>query len=170
MNKDMHYVFTDGALKSNIGLIGIYFSFEDEKYSEILKDESCTNQKSELSAIKKALEMIIDKDSQNEYTIVSDSMYALNCITKWYKKWEKTDYKTNEDVIVKHKDTIKEIVHLRQQIKNLSFIHVKGHQKLKDLEIDSFEYFLAQGNIEADKLSKILKTKIKSKKWSKIIE
>ena len=125
MNKNTHYVFTDGAIKSNIGLIGVYFSFENEKYSEILKDESCTNQKSELSAIKKALEIIIEKDKNVEYTIVSDSMYALNCITKWYKKWEKTDYKTSDDIVVKHKDFIKEIITLKQKIKNLSFIHVK---------------------------------------------
>jgi ribonuclease HI len=166
----MEYVFTDGAIKNKKGLIGIYFSNTKESFSEILNDESCTNQKSELGAIKKALEIIIDKDIDTSYTIVSDSMYALNCITKWYKKWEKTDYKTSEDVDVKHSDFIKEIVALKQKIKNLSFIHVKGHQKLQDLEKDSFEYFLAQGNIEADKLSKVLKTKIKSKTWSKIDE
>jgi ribonuclease HI len=156
MNENVHYVFTDGAIKNNIGLIGVYFSFSKLKYSDILKDESCTNQKSELSAIKKALEIIIDKDNNDiEYTIVSDSMYALNCITKWYKKWEKTNYKTNEDILVKHSQLIKEIILLKQKIKKLSFIHVKGHQKLQDLEVNSFEYFLAKG---------------KSKSCNKIIE
>ena len=163
--ENIHYVFTDGALKSKKGLIGVYFSFTDEKFSEILKDSECTNQKSELSAIKKAMEIIIEKDINVEYVIVSDSMYALNCITKWYKKWEKTNYKTGDDIPVKHTDLIKEIIELKQKIDRLSFIHVKGHQKLLELQQDTFEYFLAKGNIEADKLSKVLKINIKGKNW-----
>jgi ribonuclease HI len=130
--ENIHYVFTDGALKSKKGLVGVYFSFTNESFSEIIDELECTNQKSELTAIKRALEIIIEKDINVEYTIVSDSMYSLNCITKWYKKWEKTEYKTGEDSPVKHTDLIKEIVSLKKNIKKLSFIHVKGHQKLEE--------------------------------------
>jgi ribonuclease HI len=167
-NGNPEYIFTDGATKGESGFIGIYFSFTDKKISEILPDKS-SNQKSEFSSIKRAIQVIIDRDDTNDYIIVSDSMYALNCITKWYKKWEINNYKTGEDLDVKNAELIKEIVKLRSSVKNkLEFIHVKSHQKLDELKYGTFEHFLAHGNNQADLLAKALKKTIKLKTWKKI--
>lgn len=131
--------------------------------SEPLQGEVQTNQRAELTALLRALERIpITKPSH----VWTDSSYAINCATKWYKIWEGNDWKaqpTPEDrkkgiteKDVKNRDLVEAIrrkINERDTIGTLTDIQwVKGHGK-------------SPGNIAADRLA-VAGAKVKAKALS----
>lgn len=96
--------------------------------SEPLKGNPQTNQRAELTAVLRALE-IVSKD--RNILIVTDSNYSINCCTTWYKKWEKNDWKAATGVAVMNKDLVEAIRKLIDErdargVKT-DFEWVKGH-------------------------------------------
>lgn len=96
----IYEVYTDGACSRNgqpdaRGGVGIYFGANNPaNMSKRLGVSPQTNQRAELVAIKQALLTIQRFQDDEYYEIFSDSSYAINCITKWYNKWQKTDGST----------------------------------------------------------------------------
>jgi len=87
-------VFTDGSCLRNgrvgaVGGIGIHFP--DRELKDISKTFKgpCTNQKTELYAILQALRYIHTNLKMSRYRIIvkTDSMYCINCVTKWAEGW-----------------------------------------------------------------------------------
>lgn len=118
-------IYTDGSCKNYIG--GYAFVVIDDT-NQILYQEygrvpnRSTNQTSELYAIYRALIW-----NSNNITIITDSKYSINCITQWYKRWEKNGWKTTKGNPVSNSDLIKEIVNLTKD-KQIYFKHVKSHK------------------------------------------
>jgi ribonuclease HI len=63
--------------------------------------------------------------------IITDSKYSIDCVTSWYKNWEKNDWKTSTAGEVKNKDLVQAI---REKIEERDdsgtktlFQWVKGH-------------------------------------------
>lgn len=85
-------IYCDGACKGNPGNSGsglaIYQNNIVTLYTGLFM-ELGTNNIAELNALKKALEIA---KNYNEVTIYSDSMYAIDCITKWAYTWEKNNW------------------------------------------------------------------------------
>lgn len=87
-----------------------------------------TNQRAELTAILRALEIAPqDWDIQ----ILTDSNYAINCSTVWYKSWESNGWKTSVGSIVINKDLVISIRKLMNEratkgVKT-EFSWIKGH-------------------------------------------
>ena len=153
-------VFTDGSTinngqkkKQQFGGIGIYFnnniypSISECLYGKI------TNNIAELKAIITAIEFIINLESFNilntNIHIYSDSEYAINCIIKWSKNWEKNGWKKKDKTEISNKDLIIKLFNYYKKYK-IKFIHVKAHTSEP---CDSLLHNIWYGNKMADKLA-----------------
>lgn len=109
--------------------------------SEALKGSKQTNQRAELTAIQRALDIA---PRYRDVTIYTDSKYAIDCVTDWYRNWVRNGWVNSKGKPVENKDLV---VHVRDNIeerellgKKTFFVWVKGHST-------------TQGNVEADKLA-----------------
>lgn len=125
----MRYLYTDGSCVNN-GREGARASWAvvDDDNLEVCghvpAELAQTNQVAELYAIKMALEVI---GEDQETIIISDSMYSINCLTKWCKKWTRNDWKTVKGEPVCNMDLIRDIVaNLKDHI---SFEYYPSHTK-----------------------------------------
>ncbi|OLN95282.1 Ribonuclease H [Colletotrichum chlorophyti] len=139
--------YTDGSSLGNgkdgsRAGVGVFFGRNDPRnISEPLQGETQTNQRAELTAILRALQVMPLTQSMQ---IITDSMYSIKCVTQWYKTWEKKGWRTATGEVVKNKDLISGV---RECIKNRDaqgartrFTWVKGHAK-------------NPGNLAADRLA-----------------
>jgi len=128
-------IYTDGACINNgkknaKAGIGIYIS-DDFTISEKLIGLS-TNQRAELYAILKAL-LVIDILNYKNINIYTDSMYSINCITKWVKGWKKNGWKDSKKKNVKNKDLIDNIDKIYSKYNHIHFNHVQAHTNKTDI-------------------------------------
>ncbi|KAJ9141942.1 Ribonuclease H [Pleurostoma richardsiae] len=104
-------VYTDGSSLSNgragaAAGVGVYFGKGDPRnVSERLQGEPQTNQRAELTAILRALQAV---GPASDLRIVSDSKYAISCVTEWYANWERNGWATR-DGPVKNQDLVKAV-------------------------------------------------------------
>lgn len=156
------YVYTDGSCKSNgkknaIGGIGVYFPNNtnlnlSEKW--VSKDK-VTNQKTELLACIRALEVIKENelDKNCTITIVSDSRYTIDCMINWIINWKENNWKKSDGKPVLNQDLIKKLDNLMQSMKNLVFFkHINSH-KPEPVNKESKNWKHWYGNDQADKLA-----------------
>lgn len=156
-------VFTDGSannIKKDKGGIGVYFSNKNlQKYnlSEQPKINKPTNQKMEILAVIRAIE-IIAKEITNvnwDAIIYTDSMYVINIATKYASKWIKFGWKRLEG---KKKKTIANLKLVKKlyslsKLYEVKFQHVNSH-KNEPKNKNSKEWKLWYGNYMADKFAK----------------
>lgn len=110
--------------------------------SEALKGSKQTNQRAELVAIQRALDIA---PRHRDVTIYTDSKYAIDCVTNWYRKWQKDNKWLNtKGKPVENKDivlNVREMIDEREELgKGTYFVWVKGHNG-------------DEGNVMADKLA-----------------
>lgn len=141
-------IYTDGSsLRNGTKIasagVGVYFGPEDSSrnVSEPLKGTRQTNQRAELTAILRALDIA---PRHRDVTIFTDSRYAIDCVTVWFVKWRRNKWLTSENKPVENKDLIESIlVKIEErdilQVQTL-FQWVKGHNR-------------DPGNEEADRLA-----------------
>ncbi|KAH7089451.1 ribonuclease H-like domain-containing protein [Paraphoma chrysanthemicola] len=140
-------VYTDGSSLGNgqlgaIGGVGVYFGPNDSRnISEPLRGERQTNQRAELTAVARALDHIpIDR----AVLIHTDSNYSIKCLTEWFPKWEKNNWKSSSGKAVENKDLIEPIIaRIREREMcraKTNFKWIKGHAN-------------DPGNIAADQLA-----------------
>lgn len=73
-------------------------------------------------------------------------MYAIKLVTIWMEKWiTKGNKMANWDLVMQ--------LYNASLGREFQMIHVKGHQKLVDLDLTLYDDFLAYGNHMADKLA-----------------
>ena len=153
MNKII--VFTDGSCINNgkkyaKAGYGIYFpNNEFDNVSKSFLNQPITNQRAELYAILKTLQIIFDKDniSVDQVNIYTDSQYSMNCVTTWIKTWINNGWKSKDGKPVKNLDIIKPIhEYIKKNYGKIFFYHVKAHTENKD--------FNSIGNDKADVLAK----------------
>lgn len=116
----MLQIYTDGAYKSSIdqGGIGIVWMKDDKVFKKYSKGfKHTTNNKMELIAMLCAFKSI--KTSMEEIEFISDSQYVLGCLTKGWKKKKNIELWNILD---------KEYERVKSLVKNIKFIHVRGHQ------------------------------------------
>jgi len=142
-------IYTDGACPFN-GMrgatcgIGIHFCETNRNklndISELLVVDNPTNNIAELSAIDRAIKIIIDKDLKGKHiNLYTDSKYSIDCITKWYGGWVKKNKLDRPNI-----DVIKSI-YVNIQKLNIDFHHVFAHTKKNDIH--------SMGNSRADSLA-----------------
>lgn len=162
-------IFTDGSVPNNQtkgnkkGGIGVFFGDNDYRnISESINESSTlkvTNQVCELLACIKGIEKIIStqKIGKNNIIIKTDSMYIVNTINDWAKKWEKNNWRKSDNKPIQNNVLVKHLYYLSSNL-NIKFEHVKAHNKPPNQE--SLEYFNWYGNYMADKLAVLASSKI----------
>ena len=154
-------VYTDGSTLNNQhkgkrkGGVGVFFGDNDIRNKSIEMIESntnkVTNQVAEITACIVAIETILENNGdKNNILICSDSMYTINCITKWCKAWEKKNWTKSDGKIIENLELIKKLSSYYKN-HNIKFKHVKGHAN-KPMENSPY-YNDWYGNMMADKLA-----------------
>ena len=145
-------VFTDGSCMANgklgaVGGIGIHFPDRELKDVSKIYEGKCTNQRTELYAILKTLQYINSRLGLEKYRVFikTDSMYCINCITKWAPGWIKNGWLTKNKTPVANKELISRIY--KYYVKFIVFLeHVEAHTGGEDSD--------SMGNDVADSLAK----------------
>jgi ribonuclease HI len=143
------YVYTDGACSNNgrknaSAGIGIYFSPEDTRNLSKKIEGKQTNNIAELTAIIETY-FIIESDIRNgqKIAIVSDSEYAIKCVSSYGQKCENKDW----NVDIPNKEIVKQAYQLYKNTPNVQFIHIRAHTNQTDIH--------SIGNENADRLANI---------------
>jgi ribonuclease HI len=128
-------VFTDGGCENN-GKKGARAAwavwFPDHKeFSDaqsVPADQQQTNQRGELMAISKAVQ-IIEKNFpyETDIQIMTDSDYSKNCLTKWLPAWISKNWKTSTNKDVCHRDLIEDTSTRLSKFNSFTIIHVDAH-------------------------------------------
>ena len=109
--------------------------------SETLPGPRQTNQRAELTAIQRALEIV---PKNRDVSIITDSRYAIDCVTSWYVNWRRNGWKTSAGKAVENKDLVENILAKIEERNSLRvqtlFEWIKGHVN-------------QAGNVEADRLA-----------------
>ena len=96
--------------------------------SEALAGPRQTNQRAELTAVLRALEIA---PRHREVRIFTDSQYSIKCVTLWSVNWRRNNWKTSTGRAVENRDLVEEIVRKIAERDALgvktSFEWVKGH-------------------------------------------
>ncbi|MCJ1403192.1 hypothetical protein MMC11_006415 [Xylographa trunciseda] len=140
-------VHTDGSSLRNgqegaFAGVGVFFGPNDDRnLSEALPGPRQTNQRAELTAILRALDTI---PRDTDVTIVTDSRYAIDCVTLWHVNWRRNGWKTSAGKAVENRDLVENILGKMEERAALqtrtTFEWIKGHAN-------------HPGNVEADSLA-----------------
>lgn len=116
-------------------------TYPSRNVSEPLKGSRQTNQRAELTAILRAIDIA---PRHRDVTIVTDSRYSIDCVTVWFVNWRRNNWMTRDKKPVENKDLVESILIKIEERNDLKvktlFEWVKGHNK-------------DPGNEEADKLA-----------------
>ena len=170
MDKSSLNIFTDGAISGNgtsncYAGYGVFIVESGKKIShKITCYGSCTNQIAELRAIKRAVNYAKKFGNGKCVNIYTDSMYSINSLTLWNKKWKENGWKNSKNVTISNCSLIMEIDKLISECGcAISFFQVRSHKKepVNRSDYVGSSWWLWNGNNVADELAVIAK---KSKK------
>lgn len=135
-------IWSDGGCRgngreNNIGAWGAILQFGNQTKEISGIALNTTNNQMELQAVIEALKILRKKNISVE--IISDSTYVVNGITSWINNWIKKGWITTSKKPVENKELWIELYNLKNQFKEIVFIHVDGHAD-------------CEGNIRVDKL------------------
>ena len=124
------YAYTDGACSGNPGPGGWGVLLLAKQYDNIINTRSLsgcaaetTNNQMELTAAIMALEAL---DKPSKITIVTDSSYVKDGITKWIFGWKKNGWKTSAKKAVKNEELWKRLEKATKQ-HDINWEWIKGH-------------------------------------------
>jgi ribonuclease HI len=142
-----YYVYTDGSCSNNgrqsaKAGIGIYFGENDLRNVSQPVEGKQTNNTAELTAILKVYP-IIEADVKNgkRVAIVSDSEYAIRCVTSYGSRCEKEGWVNP----IPNQELVKDLYQLYKDKPTIKFIHIMAHTSKTDIH--------SLGNDMADKLA-----------------
>ena len=118
-------IYTDGACSGNPGKggWGAILMYKNHKKPISGFEEHTTNNRMEMMAVIKSLEMLTKSCVVNLFT---DSKYVANGITEWLSKWKKNNWKNSSKKPVENQDLWKRLDELLQQ-HQVKVNWVKGH-------------------------------------------
>ena len=119
------YIYTDGACKGNPGPggWGALLKYKEHKKEINGFSKNTTNNIMELTAVIESLSIIKQK---SDITIITDSNYVKDGITKWIANWKNKGWKTSNKKPVKNKDLWKKLDDLSNNHK-IKWEWVRGH-------------------------------------------
>ena len=124
------YAYTDGACSGNPGPGGWGVLMVAKEGSAVIKTRDLsggtvetTNNQMELTAAIMALEAL---EKPSKITIVTDSSYVKDGITKWIFAWKRNGWKTAAKKSVKNEELWKRLENATQ-IHDVSWEWIKGH-------------------------------------------
>lgn len=122
-------IYTDGACSGNpgIGGWGAILLYKDNKKEIHGYAADTTNNKMELTAVIKALEILKRECTIDIYT---DSKYVKDGITQWLNNWKKNNWKNSKKQEVLNRDLWEQLDNLQCKHK-INWYWVKGHDNDK---------------------------------------
>lgn len=121
-------VGVDGSALGNPGPAGWAWYIDDSNW-QAGGWENSTNNRGELSAIIKILEAT--KHTNFDLSILADSQYAINSITKWMPGWKRKGWKKSDGKPVNNQDLMIQLDELMTAAKGagrtITFEWVRGH-------------------------------------------
>lgn len=140
-------VFCDGSCVGNgklgaKGGVGVYFGLNDPRNVSTGFPGKQTNNRAELYAILAALDstsslLSLNRDFQYQpLHIKTDSKYCINCLTEWWKNWERNGWKTSDKKQVENKELIQKIIEeiRARPLGFVKFTYVEGHSGIFENE------------------------------------
>lgn len=125
------YIYTDGSAGTdNNGIkrggLGIYFGPGNLHNCGLpFIDNNPTNNRAELMAIKKALEIARPMDTYDKVVIYSDNKYSRDCLCAWRTQWTQNNFRNNT---IQNRDIIEDAWELLDRYpRNVEIIWLKGH-------------------------------------------
>lgn len=125
MKKTCLDIYTDGGCNPNPGVGGwglVVYQDGQEVWTDCGGEMETTNNRMELTAIIKALELAADRHC----FIYTDSQLCVNTLTKWAAAWQKRGWCKGDGGEVKNLDLVKVAFKLVQQ-SSAKMVWVKGH-------------------------------------------
>jgi ribonuclease HI len=130
VDETYYYVYTDGGCLNNgkrnaAAGIGIFFGVGDPRNVSRRIEGKQTNNTAELTAILEAYPLI-ESDMEKQITIVSDSEYAIRCVTSYGDKCEKQGWPE-----IPNRELVKRVYELYKG-SSVQFLHIKAHTTRMD--------------------------------------
>lgn len=117
-------IWTDGSNSLKTGWCGwAYHGMIDHKPVVACGYQRGTNQLAELRAVVEAMAAL---PGGTEIEIISDSMYAINCMSDFRTRWERNGFLTFNGHPISHLELVKR-GHREADRLRARFTHVKGH-------------------------------------------
>ena len=142
-----YYVYTDGSCSNNgrenaVAGIGVFFGEGDARNVSRRISGKQTNNMAELTAIEHVYS-ILEEDilSGIPICIVSDSEYAIRCVTSYGAKCAANQWKKE----IPNLELVRRVYELYQGKSNVRFLHVDAHTGKTDVH--------SIGNDQADRLA-----------------
>ena len=130
-------VYTDGACSGNPGPGGWGALLKAKKNGEILSEKeiyggerNTTNNRMELMAAIKALRTL---NKRCHVTIITDSKYLKDGMTKWLLKWLGNNWRNSTNKEIKNVDLWKEL-YILSASHEINWLWVKGHDNHEENE------------------------------------
>ncbi len=147
----MIQVYCDGGCrnnqsKANIGGWGVVLQYKDNIKEIYGSTINTTNNIMELTSCIEALKTITNKSIP--VIVNMDSQYVVKGMNEWINNWIKKGWKTSQKKPVENQKLWQELLKLKNEFKDIKFVHCKGHADNK-------------GNIRADELANIAMDEIK---------
>lgn len=148
IGKSPLYIYTDGACINNgkknaKAGIGIFFSENDKRNTSARLEGKQSNNCAELEAIIKAIKLAKSDLETNDVVIMTDSEYAIKCLTSYGRKLAQKNWETKNPIPNFHK--VKFAYELFNKYSNLTVQHIRAHTGKNDKH--------SIGNDWADKLA-----------------
>jgi len=146
-------VYCDGSSLNNTakkgnraGGIGVFFGDNDPRnISEAITDDKVTNITTELLACIKAIYILKNENFKGFIYIYTDSMFVINCITTWCKKWEKQGWKKEDKSEIENLELVQELYNLTKTSKVI-YKHVRGHaEEPTDKKSEAWKHWYGNG-------------------------
>lgn len=164
-DKNITTVFTDGCCINNgkmdsykLGGYGIYFGYNDPRNLAEPYLDTPTNNKAELYAIIKTMEIVIPKlktEKSHRLLIFTDSAYSMKAFTEWAEKWKKRGWKKSDGKPIKNLELIKYGFDLFQSYRSqITICKVKAHTGGSDLMSKANDMADRLANLGAEKMKK----------------
>jgi len=150
---DRIIVYCDGSSLNNTakkgnraGGIGVFFGENDPRnISEPITDDKVTNITTELLACIKALYILKNNNYKGFIYIYTDSMFVINCITTWCKRWEKQGWKKEDKSEIENLELVQELYNLTKTSKVI-YKHVRAHMdEPKDKKSEEWKHWYGNG-------------------------
>ncbi len=119
-------IYTDGGCRGNPGLggWGVWLRYGDHEKKLKGSEQDTTNNRMELTAAIKALEVI--KSSKIPIDLYTDSKYVMSGINEWISNWKARDWRTANKKPVKNVDLWKRLDQMNEK-HTVTWYWVKGH-------------------------------------------
>lgn len=165
-------VYTDGSCEGNeqkdVTLrkagIGVYFPDALEfNVSEKLPFPPCSNNRAEMYAVIKALQVIMTNKYFEKYNksilIKTDSQFTIDLVTQWLAKWKKNGFKRSGKKAISNPDLVNMIDNTITQAQaggyTITFQHVRAHTTEPNVPKTDQKWIDWYCNDQADKLSSV---------------